>query len=50
VAVEETVTYFSTLPSAKAALEAIETKDEPLDVESLSERPRERRQWGVREE
>jgi carbamoyl-phosphate synthase large subunit len=50
VAVEETVTYFSTLPSAKAALEAIETKDEPLDVESLSERPRERRKWGVRGE
>jgi carbamoyl-phosphate synthase large subunit len=50
VAVEETITYFSTLPSAKAALEAIETKDEPLDVESLSDRPRERRQWGVREE
>jgi carbamoyl-phosphate synthase large subunit len=50
VAVEETVTYFSTLPSAKAALEAIETKEEPLDVESLSDRPRERRQWGVREE
>jgi len=50
VAVEETITYFSTLPSAKAALEAIETKDEPLDVESLSDRPRERRKWGVREE
>jgi carbamoyl-phosphate synthase large subunit len=50
VAVEETITYFSTLPSAKAALEAIETKEEPLDVASLSERPRERRQWGIREE
>ena len=46
VAVEETVTYFSTVPSAKAALEAIETKDEPLDVLSLSDRPRERRNWG----
>jgi carbamoyl-phosphate synthase large subunit len=50
VAVEETVTYFSTLPSAKAALEAIETKDEPLDVAPLSDRPRERRQWGERTE
>jgi carbamoyl-phosphate synthase large subunit len=50
VAVEESITYFSTLPSAKAALEAIETKDEPLDVASLSERPRERRQWGIRGE
>jgi carbamoyl-phosphate synthase large subunit len=50
VAVEETVTYFSTLPSAKAALEAIETKEEPLDVAPLSDRPRERRQWGERTE
>jgi hypothetical protein len=25
---------------------AIETKDEPLDVEALSERPTERRNWG----
>jgi carbamoyl-phosphate synthase large subunit len=46
VAVEETVTYFSTVPSARAALEAIETKDEPLDVMALSERPTERRNWG----
>jgi carbamoyl-phosphate synthase large subunit len=46
VAVEETVTYFSTVPSARAALEAIETQDEPLDVMALSERPTERRNWG----
>ncbi|QLD84204.1 carbamoyl-phosphate synthase large subunit [Natronomonas halophila] len=46
VAVEETITYFSTVPSARAALEAIETKDEPLDVMALSERPTERRNWG----
>ncbi|WP_255195423.1 carbamoyl-phosphate synthase large subunit [Halorarius litoreus] len=46
VAVEEEITYFSTVPSARAALEAIETKDEPLDVLALSERPTERRQWG----
>jgi carbamoyl-phosphate synthase large subunit len=49
VAVEEVITYFSTVPSARAALEAIETKDEPLDVAALSERPTERRQWGVPE-
>ncbi|MFB6191721.1 MAG: carbamoyl-phosphate synthase large subunit, partial [Haloarculaceae archaeon] len=46
VAVEETVTYFSTVPSARAALEAVETDEEPLDVMALSDRPRERRQWG----
>jgi carbamoyl-phosphate synthase large subunit len=50
VAVEETITYFSTVPSARAALEAIETKDEPLDVMSLQERPRERREWGALDE
>ncbi|MEF8878369.1 MAG: carbamoyl-phosphate synthase large subunit, partial [Haloarculaceae archaeon] len=47
VAVDDVVTYFSTVPSARAALEAIETKDEPLDVAALSERPTERRRWGV---
>jgi carbamoyl-phosphate synthase large subunit len=46
VAVEEAITYFSTVPSARAALEAIETKDEPLDVMAVSERPTERRNWG----
>ncbi|MEF8778936.1 MAG: carbamoyl-phosphate synthase large subunit, partial [Natronomonas sp.] len=46
VAVEEGITYFSTVPSSRAALEAIETKDEPLDVMALSERPTERRNWG----
>ncbi|MFQ3318882.1 MAG: carbamoyl-phosphate synthase large subunit [Natronomonas sp.] len=46
VAVEETITYFSTVPSARAALEAIETVDEPLDVMAVSERPTERRDWG----
>jgi carbamoyl-phosphate synthase large subunit len=49
VAVDEVVTYFSTVPSARAALEAIETKEEPLDVAALSERPTEQRQWGVPE-
>jgi carbamoyl-phosphate synthase large subunit len=46
VAVEEAITYFSTVPSARAAIEAIETKNEPLDVMALSERPTERRNWG----
>ena len=46
VAVEETITYFSTVPSARAAIEAIETAEEPLDVMALSERPTERRDWG----
>jgi carbamoyl-phosphate synthase large subunit len=46
VAVEETITYFSTVPSARAALEAIETAEEPLDVMALSARPTERRNWG----
>jgi carbamoyl-phosphate synthase large subunit len=46
VAVEETITYFSTVPSARAAIEAIETDEEPLDVMALSARPTERRNWG----
>jgi carbamoyl-phosphate synthase large subunit len=45
-AVEEEITYFSTLPSAKAALEAIEAADEPLDVMSVSDRPRMTEFWG----
>ena len=45
VAVAEAVTYFSTLPSAKAALEAIETTDD-LDVEAIDERPVRREYWG----
>ena len=46
IAVEEGITYFSTVPSARATLEALETQDEPLDVLALSERPTERRNWG----
>ncbi|WP_248516502.1 carbamoyl-phosphate synthase large subunit [Salinarchaeum laminariae] len=45
-AVEEDITYFSTLPSAKAALEAIEANDEPLDVMSVQDRPRMQEYWG----
>ena len=46
IAVEEGITYFSTVPSARATMEAIETREEPLDVMALSERPTERRNWG----
>ena len=45
-AVEEEVTYFSTLPSAKAALEAIEAADEPLDVAPIDSRPKRDEYWG----
>jgi len=47
VAVEEDITYFSTVPSSRAALEAVETVEEPLDVMALSERPTERRECGA---
>ncbi|MFB6095135.1 MAG: carbamoyl-phosphate synthase large subunit, partial [Halodesulfurarchaeum sp.] len=50
VAVEETVTYFSTYPSARAALQAIEAADEPLNVAPISDRPTVERKWGVPEE
>ncbi|MHB9285407.1 carbamoyl-phosphate synthase large subunit [Halobacteriales archaeon Cl-PHB] len=46
VCVEETVTYFSTLESAQACLEAIRAKDEPLDVESVGDRPKMQEYWG----
>jgi len=46
VCVEETVTYFSTVESAQAALEAIRSADEPLDVESVGDRPKLQEYWG----
>jgi carbamoyl-phosphate synthase large subunit len=46
VAVEQEVTYFSTYPSAKAALAALDAQEEPLDVESVSERPKRTAKWG----
>jgi carbamoyl-phosphate synthase large subunit len=46
VAVEEAVTYFSTLPSAKAGLEAVEAADEPLDVQPIDRRPKRDEYWG----
>jgi carbamoyl-phosphate synthase large subunit len=45
-AVEEEVTYFSTLPSAKAALEAIEAADEPIDVQPVDARHKRDEYWG----
>jgi len=45
-AVEEEVTYFSTLPSARAALEAIEAADEPIDVMPVDQRPKLDEYWG----
>ncbi|MFB6162077.1 MAG: carbamoyl-phosphate synthase large subunit [Halococcoides sp.] len=44
--VEESVTYFSTRESAEAALEAIESADEPLNVQPIGDRPTDRRDWG----
>jgi len=46
VAVEEVVTYFSTYPSARAALAALHAKDEPLDVQALSDRAKRDEFWG----
>jgi carbamoyl-phosphate synthase large subunit len=46
VAVEEGITYFSTLPSARAALDAIEAKGESLSVQAIGDRPARREFWG----
>ncbi|MFB6137374.1 MAG: ATP-grasp domain-containing protein, partial [Halobacteriaceae archaeon] len=45
-AVEEDVTYYSTAPSVEAALEALRARDEPLDVEAVSRRPKRAGRWG----
>ncbi|EMA22263.1 carbamoyl-phosphate synthase large subunit [Haloarcula argentinensis] len=45
--VEETVTYFSTHESAEAALEAINSADQPLAVQAIDERPKTQREWGA---
>ncbi|WP_290817484.1 carbamoyl-phosphate synthase large subunit [Halovivax sp.] len=45
-AVEEEITYFSTEESAKAALEARRHKDDPIDVEAVSDRPQRDEYWG----
>jgi carbamoyl-phosphate synthase large subunit len=46
VAVEEEVTYFSTPASAQAALEALKAKDEPIDVQTITDRPKRTADWG----
>jgi carbamoyl-phosphate synthase large subunit len=45
-AVEEEVPYYSTEASAAAVLEALGARDEPLDVESVGDRPKQTREWG----
>jgi len=44
--VEETVTYFSTIESAEACLEAINAADQPLNVQAIGDRPTDAREWG----
>ena len=46
VAVEEEITYFSTPASARAAIEALQASDEPIDVQSIASRPKRVEQWG----
>ncbi|SEO30424.1 carbamoyl-phosphate synthase large subunit [Halogranum amylolyticum] len=46
VAVEEDVTYFSTHASAKAALEGLRARDDPIDVQAVSDRPTRQAEWG----
>lgn len=46
MAVEEEVPYFSTEASARAALEALAAKDDPLDVQSVGSRPKTQSEWG----
>ena len=46
VCVEETITYFTTIESAQATLEAIRHSDEPLDVAPIDERPKMQEYWG----
>ncbi|WP_435176076.1 carbamoyl-phosphate synthase large subunit [Halorussus sp. AFM4] len=45
-AVEEEITYFSTEASAAAALEALDARDEPIDVQPVGDRPKTVREWG----
>lgn len=46
VAVQESVTYFSTVPSAEAALDALRAQNEPIDVMAIDERPTYHENWG----
>jgi carbamoyl-phosphate synthase large subunit len=45
--VEEEVTYFSTAASARAALDGLRARDEPMDVQAVSDRPTRRARWGA---
>jgi carbamoyl-phosphate synthase large subunit len=45
-AVEEDVTYFSTYASAQAALEGRRHADDPIQVVSVSKRPKREAKWG----
>ncbi|MCO8243120.1 MULTISPECIES: carbamoyl-phosphate synthase large subunit [unclassified Haladaptatus] len=45
-AVEEDIPYFTTVASAKAALEALAARDEDLCVQSVGDRPKVAREWG----
>ena len=47
ICVEEEITYFSTTASAEAALEALGAKDDPIDVQAISDRPRRVERWGA---
>ncbi|MFA9518223.1 carbamoyl-phosphate synthase large subunit [Halopenitus sp. H-Gu1] len=49
VAVEEEITYFSTLASAKAALEALDHAEDDLDILAVSDRPKRVADWGTGE-
>jgi carbamoyl-phosphate synthase large subunit len=46
VAVEESVTYFSTQASAEGVLEALHHAEDDIDVEDVSTRPKRRAEWG----
>ncbi len=48
-AVEEEITYYSTAQSVEAALEALQNRDEPLDVRAVGRRPKVQRNWGASE-
>ncbi|WP_440007834.1 carbamoyl-phosphate synthase large subunit [Halomicrococcus sp. SG-WS-1] len=45
-AVEEDLPYFSTVAAAEAALEALDSREDPLCVESVGDRPKHDEKWG----
>ena len=47
IAVEERITYFSTCPSAEAAIEAIKSEGEDNCVEAIGDRKKKQVQWGL---